>query len=182
MPSGRATDHFAVLVGTTVLIVGLVFLLTQTLGLRVVAVGWPVLVIAPGLLILASAYSVPPGRGMSYLAVPGMVVLVAGAVLQVQAITGDWQSWSYAWALVAPGAVGLGLLAAGIREKNRGVRIVGAVLTAGGVAFFVIAEWLLVRVFGVGGAGLGRGFGMVLPAGAVATGLWLLVRGLVRSR
>lgn len=182
MGERSAGDHFAVLLGTVFVLAGIVLTLAQLLGLRVIEFGWPLLVIGPGLAITAAAYSAPPGRGLGYLAVPGALVLVTGVVLEVQAVTGDWQSWSYAWALVAPGGVGLGLLLAGARERSRRARTVGAVLLAAGATLFIIAEWFFVRVAGVGGPGLGWGFGLVLPVLVITSGLVLVVRGLARGR
>lgn len=182
MGERSAGDHFAVLLGTVFVLVGIVLTLTQLLGLRVIEFGWPLLVIGPGLAITAAAYSTPAERGMGYLAVPGAVVLVTGIVLEVQAVTGDWQSWSYAWALVAPGGVGLGLVLAGARERSRRVRTVGAILLAVSAMLFIIAEWFFVRIVGVGGPGLGWGFGLVLPALVITLGLILVARGLARGR
>jgi hypothetical protein len=109
-------------------------------------------------------------------------VLVTGVVLEVQALTGDWQSWSYAWALVAPGGVGLGLVLAGARERSGRVRTVGAVLLAAGAVLFTVAEWFFVRVAGVGGRGLGWGFGLVFPALVIVLGLTLVANGILHRR
>jgi len=180
--SERTRDHVAVLLGTVFLIAGAIFLVAQLVGVQVVALGWPLLVIGPGVALIAAAYSVPAGRGIGYLAVPGVIVLVTGAVLEIQTITGDWQSWSYAWPLIAPGGVGLGLVLAGLRERSRGVRVVGAAMLIAGAVLFVVAEWFFVRVADVGGPGLGTAFGLVMPALVITLGSWLIVRGLRRGR
>lgn len=174
-------DHFGVLVGVTLIIVGVLLTAGQLLGYRIVGLGWPLFVIVPGLLFFLAAFSVPPGRGIAYLAVPGSIILVTGIILQLQTVSGDWQSWSYVWALIAPGAVGLGLLVAGLRERSRAVRIVGTWLLGAGVLLFVIAEWFFVRVLETGGPGLGRGFGLLMPALLVLLGLLVILRGLRRG-
>lgn len=173
-------DDFAIVFGVSIIVLGVLLTLTQLLGLRVVELGWPLLVIGPGVAITAAALVSTPGRGLGYLAVPGAVVLVTGTILEVQAFTGDWQSWAYAWALVAPGGVGLGFLLAGIRERSRWARITGGVLLAAAAALFVFAEWFFVRVAGVGGPGLGWGFGLVFPALVITFGLLMVARGIVR--
>jgi hypothetical protein len=175
-------DHFAIVLGVALGILGVLLTLVQLLGLRVIEVGWPLLVVVPGLTIVAAAFAAPAGRGLGYLAVPGAVMLVTGLVLETQALSGDWQSWSYAWALVAPGAVGLGLLVAGMRERTRWVRVTGALLFAAGAVLFVIAEWFFVRVAEVGGPGLGPGFGLILPVLVITIGLVMVARGLVARR
>ena len=175
-------DHFGVLVGVTLVIAGIALTAAQLLGLRVVGLGWPLLVIVPGVLFLLAAFSVPRGRGISYLAVPGMMILATGVVFQAQTVTGDWQSWSYAWALIAPTALGLGLLIAGARERSRVVRVVGASLLGAGALLFVLAEWFFVRILGVGGQGLGWAFGLVMPAVFVLLGIFVITWGIRRAR
>lgn len=175
-------DHFGVLVGVTLVIVGLLLTAGQLIGYRIVGLGWPLFVIVPGMLFLLAAFSAPAGRGITYLAIPGCIVLVTGLILQLQTVTGDWQSWSYVWPLIAPGAVGLGMLIAGVREKSRPVRIVGASLLAAGMVLFVLAEWFFVRLLETGGPGLGTAFGLVMPALLVVGGLVVIVLGLRRGR
>lgn len=175
-------DHFGVLVGVTLVLVGLLLTAGQLLGYRIVGLGWPLFVIVPGMLFLLAAFSAPAGRGITYLAIPGCIVLITGLILQLQTVTGDWQSWSYVWPLIAPGGVGLGMLIAGAREKSRPVRIVGASLLAAGIVLFVLAEWFFVRLLETGGPGLGPTFGLVMPALLVVGGLVVIVLGLRRGR
>lgn len=181
--SERSTaDHLIIWLGVMIGLAGVVLTLAQLFGLRVLEIGWPLLVIVPGLAITIAAFVAPGGRGLGYLAIPGMIVLVTGAILEVQAVTGDWQSWSYAWALVAPGSVGLGFGLAGIRERSRWARVTGGVLVVAAVFLFLLAEWFMVRVIEVGGPGLGQGFGLVLPALVITLGLVIVARGLARGR
>jgi hypothetical protein len=172
-------DDFAIVLGVSLIGLGALLALTQLLGVRVIQVGWPLLVLGPGLAITAAAFASPPGRGLGYLAVPGAVVVVTGLVLEVQAFTGDWQSWAYAWALVAPGGVGLGFFLAGVHERSRWARTAGGVLLAAAAALFVLAEWFFVRVAEVGGPGLGWGFGLVFPALVITFGVLMIARGIV---
>jgi len=164
--------------GALLILVGVALLAVPRLGSAVLAVGWPLFVIVPGLALLAAAFSARPGRGVGFLAVPAAVVTTAGLVLGYQNATGDWQSWSYAWALVAPTAVGIGLLVAGARESVAGVTRVGAWLAAIGGLLFLAGEVFFVRLLGVGGAGLGALGAFGLPVVLVATGALLIVRAL----
>jgi uncharacterized membrane protein len=182
MPERSPLAHLGVLAGVTLVLAGAILTAAQVFGMRLVFLGWPLLVIIPGALLLLAALSVPAGKGGAYLAIPGSIVLVTGAILQVQSVTGDWQSWAYAWALVVPTSLGVGLLMAGAREKARGVRTAGAILLGVGAALFVIAEWFFVRIIGVGGPGLGWWFGLAFPALLVALGVYAFVRGLIGSR
>lgn len=175
-------DSIIIWLGVTIVLVGVVLTFAQLLGVRALEIGWPLLVIVPGVAITIAALVAPGGRGLGYLAIPGAMILVTGVVLEVQAIARDWQSWSYAWALIAPGSVGLGFLLAGMRERSRWARITGGVLIASAAVLFLLAEWFFVRVMDVGGPGLGQGFGLVLPALVITLGLVMVVRGLARGR
>src|SRR5688572_13434163 len=68
------------------------------------AFGWPIWVIAPGVLILIIGLVTPaePGAG---LAIAGSIVTAVGLLLAYQSSADHYASWAYAWALVAPGAV-----------------------------------------------------------------------------
>lgn len=168
--------------GLALIAAGLALLAASLLGADLTAVGWPVAVIVPGALFVVAAFSAQPGRGLGYLAVPGCVVLATGLVLAAQNVTGDWDSWAYAWALIVPTSAGIGLALAGVQERSRSVRRVGLVLTGAGVVLFVVAEWVTVRIAGIGGRGLGPIFGAILPTVLVLVGLAVLARGVRRGR
>ena len=94
------------------LIGGLLFVLAGflLLGIQVlpgveIRFGWPWIVIGLGLLLLFIASA----AGVAILAIPASVLAGIGGILYYQAVTGDWDSWAYIWALI-PGFVGLGLV------------------------------------------------------------------------
>src|SRR5665811_830069 len=107
---GSGTSRGALLVGVLLIALGAGALVVRTSGVQV---GWPAWVILPGLALLVAAFAVPEPGG-SALAVAGGIVTTVGAVLAVQDATGTYASWAYAWALVAPGGVGAGLLLYGL--------------------------------------------------------------------
>lgn len=174
--------HLAVLAGVTLVIAGVLLAIAQIAGSAAVLRWWPVLIVFPALLALVAALAADPASSVPYLAVPAAFVLVGGLVLLAQSLTGDWQSWSYAWPLLAPGSLGLGLLLAGWRKRARSSVTGGATLLVTGLALFVVAEWFFVRVLGVGGPGLGWPFGLAMPVLVVVFGAWLVVRGLRHGR
>lgn len=186
MPAPKAErsvlEQLGVLGGGTLVLVGLGLTAAQLFDLQIPILGWPLLVTIPGILLLLVAYSVPRGRGVSYLAVPGTIVAATGAVLALQAASGDWRSWAYAWPLIIPGSAGAGLLLAGARERSRPARTAGAVLIATGGLLFAFSEWLFVRVLHLGGPGLGWAFGLVMPGIFVVAGVAVIIAGLRRAR
>jgi hypothetical protein len=74
---------------------------------------WPFLVIGPGVLLLVLAVA----TGNAGLAVPACIVGGIGIILCWQNLTGRWDTWRYAWALI-PGFVGVGALVQGLLEAR----------------------------------------------------------------
>lgn len=146
---------------------GVLFLIGQLAG----GVGWPLFVVAPGLVMLAGALLGP--RSASGLAVPGSVVTVVGLILFVQDATARYDTWSYAWGLVLA-AVGVGVfLHASIENlparQREGVRL--ATLGLGMFAVFgVFFEFLLF------GSALRGASGWILPLLLILGGAWMLAR------
>ncbi|HEV1992622.1 MAG TPA: hypothetical protein VGR34_07140, partial [Candidatus Dormibacteraeota bacterium] len=95
----------SVALGVVLVVVGIFALGVVVLGVDLTQYGWPLFVIVPGLTLLVVGF-VGGGAGAS---VPGGIVTMLGLVLAYQSSTGDWASWAFAWALIAPGGVGLGL-------------------------------------------------------------------------
>src|SRR5262245_28870344 len=106
------------ILGAILVIVGALALAGRSLGVDVLRIGWPLLVIGPGLLMFAAALTTG-GKAGAAVAVPAGITTMTGLVLAVQNSTGLWATWAYAWALVAPGGVGMGLLVYGLLTGQR---------------------------------------------------------------
>ncbi len=74
---------------------------------------WPFIVIGVGILL----YFLGLLGGEPDMMVPATVVTGIGGILYYQDRTGDWGSWSYAWALI-PGFVGVGTILAALLKGN----------------------------------------------------------------
>lgn len=139
------------------------------------SVGWPLWIIVPGALMLIIGLITPgePGTG---LAIAGSIVTMVGLLLAYQAFTDHFASWAYAWALVAPTAVGVGMalwgmlhLRADAVRNGLGVLGVGLVMFLIGFAFFEGA----LQIGGQRGlAPLGR---QALPFALIAAGVLLVL-------
>jgi hypothetical protein len=173
-------DRGRLLVGAILVIVGGVALAAQLIGFRLGESTWPLLVLAPGLGLLVIGYLVRGPLGVGLCILGGMTTMT-GAVLLYQELSGNWATWAYAWALVAPGGVGLGLALAGISQGDREltdngwrVALVGAGLFIGFGLFF---EGLL---------GLSTGRSMfeepVMPVLLVVAGAGIIGYGLFAGR
>ena len=124
----------ALLVGALLIVFGAVALVVRVSG---VEFGWPAWVILPGIALLIAAFAVPAPGG-SGLAAAGGILTAVGAVLAVQAATGTYASWAYAWAIVAPGGVGAGLLLYGLLAHRGDIARGGLGSLVSGVVLFLI--------------------------------------------
>src|SRR5436853_3118630 len=86
---------------------GILFLLEQLTGFQFFHFLWPLLFVAVGLVFFAAMFSGGPNVGG--LAIPGSMFVMLGLVFLYQNAFNHFESWAYAWALVAPTGVGIGL-------------------------------------------------------------------------
>jgi len=159
--------------GILLILVGLAFLAFQLVpGLRdslKVDVTWPLIIVAAGVgLLLIGLMTGTPG-----MAIPALVVGGIGGILYWQNATGQWTSWSYAWALI-PGFAGLGTILAAILGEG-GWRAVSR------GAETILVSLILFAVFGslFGGWAL---FGPFWPVLLIVLGLVTLIRAMARQR
>ena len=134
-----------------------------------IELSWPLIVVCvgAGLLVLGLLVNAP---GM---AVPACIVAGIGGLLYWQNATGNWESWSYAWALI-PGFVGVGVILNGLLEGKfrialwEGIRLILISL----VLFMIFASFL-------GGV---NWFGNYWPILVILLGLWLMIRPLLKRK
>ncbi len=157
--------------GLILILVGLFLLVIQFLpGLAswLAWIDWPIYVVGVGLFLLLIGLLV----GEPDMAVPALIVGGIGGILFWQNATGNWESWSYVWALI-PGFVGLGLVISGLLGSTaaRGKKIKEGVQT-------MLVSAVLFVVFGsVFGLPL---LGDYWPVLLIALGVFLLGRTLLQ--
>ena len=163
----------AVVLGGLLIVLGLVFLAGQYWNVDLGQYGWPIYVIGPGLALVLLGLTQRDGSGLTIF---GSMVTIVGLILLYQNLTDYWESWAYAWTLIAPGGSGVGMLLYGARAGNGGMMRAGLwqIVTALGLfaAGFLFFEGLI----GISG----RRFPLpdwVLPLAVIVTGLLLLLRG-----
>jgi hypothetical protein len=159
--------------GVLLVVVGLVFLAIQLVpGLQDafrLEFTWPLIVVAVGVgLLLMGLLTSTPG-----MAIPACITAGIGGILYWQNMTGQWMSWSYAWALI-PGFAGVGtILAAALGEGGWRAVSRGAETILVSLAMFAIFGSLF------GGWAL---FGPFWPVLLIVLGLVMLIRAFLRSR
>jgi hypothetical protein len=177
----RGFDQRGALVfGVVLILVGAFALLGQTLAGDVFKTAWPLFVIVPGVLLFAAAIAVGDKAGVA-LAIAGATVTMTGIVLGVQMATGLWSTWAYAWALVAPGGAGVGLLAYGIVTGQREFVRAGTPILTIGIGLFFGFGLFFEGVIGLSGRQV-TSAGPALAIGLIAIGGLLVISGVVGRR
>jgi hypothetical protein len=163
--------------GVVLVVLGLFALVVQFTGFDA-GESWPLFVIIPGLTLLVVGY-ISLGTGAL---IPGAILTVVGLILAYQSSSGDWPSWAFAWPLVAPGGVGLGLYLQGVRNHDPHLLRQGRVLMFVAVIIFMIAFVIFGTVLNIGGYNYGWFGKAALPALLIVVGLVLLARSIARAR
>ena len=117
MDGDRMRNVGALAIGLGLIALGVLFLLGAVFQINVWGALWPFFIIVPGLLFFVAMVSI--GKPGAPLAVPGSIVTTVGLILFFQNVTGLWATWAYAWALIFPTAVGIGVAIAGLWSDDR---------------------------------------------------------------
>jgi len=134
------------------------------------SLAWPITVIIFGALFFAGMFA--GGRQVSGLAIPGSIISGIGLLLLYQNLTGHWESWSYAWALIVL-FVGVGIYIMGLYGANEGQKQAGQGVMRTGFILFVIFGAFFEMLFSSGNA-----FGIrsiLFPGLLILLGIYLLV-------
>ncbi|HEY5495507.1 MAG TPA: hypothetical protein VIK16_02515 [Candidatus Limnocylindrales bacterium] len=173
------TSRGAFVAGALLIVLGAAALVVRVSGVNI---GWPVWVILPGLALLVAAFALPEPGG-SGLAAAGGIVTAVGTLLAVQDATGTYASWAYAWALVAPGGVGVGLLLYGLLTRRGDIARGGLASLITGIVLFLVGFLFFEGLLHLNGdrfAGLTSlsvpivimGIGAAVLVGAIIPGPW----------
>ena len=164
--------------GVVLVVVGLFYLVVQVAAVDLSSFGWPLFVIIPGVTLLIVGF-VSLGTGA---AIPGGILTMVGLVLAYQNSTGHWTSWAYAWALVAPGGVGLGLFLQGLRERNGNLMRQGRSLMFIAALIFMVGFVFFESILNISGINDAPVVKAALPALFIVIGILLLARSIANSR
>jgi hypothetical protein len=92
---------------------GVILLAVNLLEISLMNFFWPMFIIGPGLLMIWPAYQATAENRsrLSFLAVPGAMIVATGVLLFLMNLVDHYESWAYAWTLVlAAGAAGYGYM------------------------------------------------------------------------
>ena len=168
-----------VLLGLALVVLGGLALAGRFLNVDLLSLGWPIFVLAPGIILFAAGVAVGGKAGLG-LAIPGGIVSVVGLVLTFQSATGLWGTWAYAWALVAPGGVGLAFVLYGLLTGQRDIARGGIPILLIGVGLFIGFGLFFEGVLDM--SGQGGAAELLLAGGLVALGVGIVLYGLFRRQ
>jgi hypothetical protein len=128
---------------------------------------WPLYIIGGGLLFLVlGLISGEPG-----LVIPASIFSGIGGLLYYQNATNNWESWSYAWALI-PGFVGIGVLIMALLGEGG----------KGGIHSGVTLIFISLVMFLIFGSFFGANpLGIYWPFLLIALGLWMLLQPFIKK-
>jgi hypothetical protein len=168
----------AVAMGVLLIAIGAAFLVGEQLNFNWDRYGWPVFVVAPGLFLLLLGLAIPNEAGLG-LAIPGGIVTAVGLVLAFQDATDTWASWAYAWALVAPGSVGVTLSLYGMLHRRLDLLDAGLRTAATGLGLFVGFGLFFENIIGIDAGHPSTVLRDALPIMAVALGVLIVLMNLL---
>lgn len=168
----RRNSGTSAALGIVLVVVGLFALLVGFAGVDLTTYGWPLFVIVPGLTLLVVGF-LGLGQGAS---IPGGIVTVLGLLLAYQSSTGDWATWTFGWALVAPGGIGLGMYLQALRDRDAMALRTGRTLMFIAVLIFMIGFVLFESILGISGRDYGWFGKAALPILLIVIGIILLWR------
>jgi hypothetical protein len=180
-PRPRGPTRQATVLGGLLVLIGAVLLLGQIVRVDLGHYGWPLFIIAPGVLILFMALTSTGVVGEG-LAIAGSCVTMSGLILFYQNATDHFETWAYAWALIFPGAVGIGMILYGLTARRPGNVRVGTRLLGTGLVLFLLGAAFFEGVIGIGGYHFDRNTGVALGALIIAVGVIILALNLVSDR
>lgn len=174
-PGGNSTAAL----GIVLVVVGLFALLIVLSGVDLTQNGWPLFIIIPGLTLLVVGF-------VSFGAVatiPGGIVTMLGLVLAYANFSGDWPVWAYAWSLVIPFGIGLGMYLQALRDHDQAALRTGRNLLFIGLMIFLIGFVLFESILGISGRDYFGNVGKAaLPGLLIIVGVILLVRSIQAGR
>ena len=168
------------MLGVILVVVGGALLLGRVVDISLAGVTWPLWVVVPGIAMLVGSLFIP-NRGGVGLAIAGTIVTVVGLILWVQEAYDAYSTWAYAWALVAPFGVGLGMLLYGLVHRDRPLAGNGFRTMLVGLGLFLGFALFFEGVIGLSGTPIAN-LDQVLPYAIIGLGVLLVVLSFSRRR
>lgn len=169
------SERSSIVLGMALVVIGGLALAGRLLSIDVFGLGWPLFVLVPGIVLFVGGVAVGGTAGLG-LAIPGGVISMVGVVLSFQSVTGLWSTWAYAWALIAPGGVGLGMVLYGLLTGQGSIARGGLPVLLTGLGLFVGFGLFFEGVLHLNGVAFPQAE-VVFAAALVIVGLMIVLLG-----
>lgn len=148
---GHSRNH---LIGIILVVLGFFFFLGLVFqfdprNLLQMNTTWPALLVVPGAFLVLVGVLI--GQSGNVITIIGGVMTAIGLIFLVQVATGLWLTWSYAWALAVPAAIGIASITQGIFTSQAHLIFVGLRALAVGLSIFVVCFVVFELLLGVSG-------------------------------
>lgn len=157
-------------IGTALVGVGLFVLLAAIFGGSVMGLAWPFFVLAPGLFLFYLLKQL--GQKAAGLAIPASMISSVGLILFYQNLTGHWSSWAYAWSLIVPTALGIGMAVYGDLARKKQVGDIGEKMARFGMGIFFFGLFFFEILLNISGIMSGMMW-LLVPLLFIAGGIYL---------
>ena len=127
---------------------GLFFFISTIVG-GAINFMWPIFVLGPGLLLFYLVRLL--GKKAAFLTIPATMVSTVGLLLFYQNLTGHWESWAYAWSLIMPTALGVGISIYGDLKKSDKTIERGEKIAKFGLGIFAVGAVFFELLLNLGG-------------------------------
>ncbi|MBI9045280.1 MAG: hypothetical protein JEZ06_12395 [Anaerolineaceae bacterium] len=172
----KSGQKSTLIIGITLLGFGFLMLIGRIFGISIGRFLWPFFIITPGAILLFLSFSTRDNFG-TVLSILGSMTTSLGLLLLYQSVTNHWASWAYAWALIAPTSVGIGLRLFGSKTSRDNLVTSGNALINIGLGIFVVGAVFFEMLLGI--SRIGR---IGAPLLMVAFGVYLLIRYFLAGR
>lgn len=169
-----------IILGIVLILFGVVFLIGQFVDINLGDIAWPFFIIVPGAAIYLASLTMSGDEGKGASAF-GSIITMVGLVLFFQNLFDRFDTWAYAWALVAPTSLGLGWIGHGLVHRNRDLVNEGIRLAGVGLGMFLVAATFFELVVNIGGNRPDWAANL-WPVLLILLGLFFLARSLFSSR
>ena len=134
----------AIIIGSVLILIGVLALFGNFFNFLNMDDLWPLIVMGVGIAFFIAM--VLGDKSRAGLAVPGSILVTIGSILLFMNATGNWEAWSYCWALIIF-AVGAGVWINGYRSEQPELRKSGQETMKTGLILFVIFAIIMEFIF-----------------------------------
>ncbi len=156
--------------GLILIAIGVLALVGNLLRFDVWHYLWPFFIVGFGLAFFVGM--IAGGKSAGALAIPGSLFVTLGLLFFVQTLFNHYASWAYAWALVAPASVGVGMLIFARWSNKPELAAPGRILITIGLVIFLVAGLLYETAAGL--LGFARLGNVIWPLLLILLGVLIL--------